>query len=264
MLFWATIGLGLFYLAYRYNILFVTDTDVNTRGLLYPRALQQLFAGVYLAEICMIGLFAVSVAIGPLVLMIIFLVFTVLFHITINSILDPLLHNLPRTLEVEEKSIRADVEAAVVGEPAQEAAVDGEQSNNGTTTLGKHTKTLEKAAPGGPSVEKPGNVVTRFLKPWEFADYATLRKLVPHGHMDLDHLYPEEAELDAYFPPSVTSPTPLLWVPEDATGVSKQEVAHSSKVIPITDEGCSLDDKNKLVWDSEGARPPIWNEKLYY
>lgn len=264
MLFWATIGLGLFYLAYRYNIFFVTDTDVDTRGLLYPRALQQLFAGVYLAEICMIGLFAVSVAIGPLVLMIVFFIFTILFHITINSILNPLLYNLPRTLEVEEESIGADVEAATIADPAPEAAVDGEESKNGTTKLTKHAKTLKKAGPGGPGIEKQGNIVTRFLKPWKFADYATLRKLVPRGHIDLDHLYPEEAELNAYYPPSVTSPTPLLWIPEDAAGVSKQEIAHTSKVIPITDEGCLLDEKNKLVWDTEGSRPPIWTEKLYY
>ena len=41
--------MGLFYLAYRYNILFVSETSVDTQGLIYPRALKQLFTGVYLA-----------------------------------------------------------------------------------------------------------------------------------------------------------------------------------------------------------------------
>lgn len=60
------------------------------------------------------------------------------------------------------------------------------------------------------------------------------------------------------------SETPILWIPEDIAGVSKQEVAETSRVIPITDEGSRLDEKNKLVWDTEGARPPIWSEKVYY
>ena len=251
MLVFSTIGLGLFYLAYRYNILFVTDTQIDTRGLIYPRALKHLFAGVYLAEACMIGMFAVSLAVGPMILMIVFLIFSILFNMTINSILDPLLYNLPRTLEAEEESLVPDTEVM-----ADVNTNEAEESNNGKSA------TLKKRAP--PAGGKKPNFITKFLKPWQFADYATLRKLVPHGHIDLDHLYPEEAEVNAYYPPSVSSLTPLLWIPEDAAGISKQEIAHSGKIINMTDEGCTLDEKNKLVWDTEGARPPIWDEKLHY
>ncbi|ETS82771.1 hypothetical protein PFICI_04647 [Pestalotiopsis fici W106-1] len=239
----ATISLGLFYLAWRYNVLFVTDTRIDTRGLIYPRALKQLFVGVYIAEICMIGLFAASVVIGPMVIMIIFLIFTVLFHITINSALNPLLYNLPRTLEVEEKSFRMEL-----------GAVNSDLKNgNGTT---------EKGTPV--AAEKKPSIVNKFLKPWVHQDFATMRKLVPEDRVDYDNLYTDEVELDAYYPPSVVSPTPLLWIPEDPAGISKQEVRDTSRVIPITDEGCTLNDKNKLEWDSEGARPPLWEEKVYY
>ena len=31
MLFWSTLGMAFFYLAYRYNILFITDTNIDTR-----------------------------------------------------------------------------------------------------------------------------------------------------------------------------------------------------------------------------------------
>lgn len=42
-------------------------------------------------------------------------------------------------------------------------------------------------------------------------------------------------------------------------------MSHTSKVISITDEGCTLDaETNKLVWDAEGARPPLWQEKIMY
>ncbi|KAM0273964.1 hypothetical protein ACHAQH_008084 [Verticillium albo-atrum] len=256
MLFWSTIGMGCFYMAYRYNILFVTDTNIDTRGLIYPRALKQLTCGVYLAEICMIGMFSVKKAPGPVVIGVVLLITTILGHITFASALNPLLYNLPRTLQVEEELLlNGDVEAAAVGTNGEGA--DGTPSK---------TAIFKKVIPGGGDniMEKRGNIITRWLKPWVFTDYHTLRALVPHDLVDVDQLYTEQVERDAYFPPSVTSATPLLWIPEDKAGVSRDEIIQTSKVIAITDEGCTLDEKNKLQWDAEGARPPIWDEKVYY
>lgn len=240
----ATIGMGLFYVAFRYNVLFVTDAQIDTKGLIYPRALQQLLTGVYIAEICMIGLFAIATTPGPLILMVVFLIFTALFHIALNSALNPLLYNLPKSLEAEEESIRAAIEEHSTGTPEL-------KEKNGEVT--------EVVMP----VKKP-NFLTKFLSPHIYSDYAELRKLVPHDLLDADNLYEEKVAGDAYYPPSVISEIPLLWIPRDAAGISKQEVEHTSKVIPITDEGASFDENNKLIWDPEGARPPLWEPKIYY
>ncbi|CAH0028224.1 unnamed protein product [Clonostachys rhizophaga] len=256
MLFWATIGLGLFYLAYRYNVLFVTDTAVDTRGLFYPRALKQLFAGIYLAEICMVGMFAVSKAAGPAALMAVFLVFTILFQFTMLRALDPLLYNLPRSLQVEEELI-------------QERLSDAERQDKVVSESNGHGQTKASGSGSSPRVEevapkKKGNFIQKWLKPWIYSDYETLRKMVPQDDSLGAHEYSDEISATAYLPPSVTKTAPVLWIPEDPAGVSKQEIALTSKVIAISDEGCTLNDKNKLEWDVEGARPPIWNEKIYY
>jgi hypothetical protein len=240
----ASIGLYLFYLAYRYNILFVTDSPIDTKGLIYPRALQHLLTGVYLSEICMIGLFGIAQAPGPLILMVVFLVFTILFHISMNSALDPLLFNLPKNLVAEEESLMATMEEGAGGAPPN-----------------------EKVASNGAATEVPPkkpNLITKFFAPHIYSDYATLRRLVPHDLLDVNSLYTPEVEQQAYDPPSAVSKPPLLWIPRDIAGVSTQEVAHTSKVIPITDEGATLDEKNKLIWDPEGTRPPIWEDKTYY
>ena len=42
------------------------------------------------------------------------------------------------------------------------------------------------------------------------------------------------------------------------------KIAATSKVIPITDEGATIDEKNNIIWDTEGARPPVWEEKVVY
>ncbi|RDL30692.1 uncharacterized protein BP5553_10037 [Venustampulla echinocandica] len=246
----ATIGMSLFYIAFRYNILFVTDCQIDTKGLIYPRALQQLLTGVYIAEICLIGLFGISGAIGPLVLMVIFLVFTVLYHFSLNSALDPLLYNLPKSLDAEEEWLREGLEAGI----SQDGAIN--EKDGGAVTDGV-------VSPSAAAVKKP-NFISKFFKPHIYADYATLRRLAPNGPIDPDNLYEETVAENAYLPPSVASEVPLLWIPRDEMGVSAQEIAHTSKVIPITDDGCTLDEKNKLIWDEEGARPPLWSPKVDY
>lgn len=254
MLGWATVALGLFYIAWRYNIFFVTDTQIDTRGMIYPRAMKQLFTGLYLGEVCMIGLFGASVAPGPLVLMVILLIFTVLFHISLNSALDPLINNLPMTLMAEEES-------RLLG-PQPAVANNGHDNGHDHAEKGVHKDETYAEAEMASHMPKRGNVFTKFLKPWIYADYDTLRALVPRTAI-LEQ-YTDEVSANAYYPPTVTSGTPLLWIPSDAAGVSKQEIAHTSRVIPITDEGCELNEKGKLVWDTEASRPPVWEEKIYY
>lgn len=93
------------YLVYRYNLLYIYNTEIDTRGLVYPRALMQLLVGVYLAEICMIGLFALRSAFVPMVIMIAFLVLSVLLHLSISDAITPLLYNLPQTLPLENEEL---------------------------------------------------------------------------------------------------------------------------------------------------------------
>lgn len=241
--------MGLFYLAYRYNILYVTDANIDTKGLIYPRALQHLMVGVYLAEICMIGLFAIATSIGPLILMIAFLVFTVLYHFSLNAAMDPLLSTLPRTLIAEEEFLQAESDLT---------AKTTTQEKNGYGASSQKDAIL-------PANEKKPNILTKFFKPHIYADFYHLRKLVPTNLLDPERLYTAEVARNAYNPPSVGSSTPLLWIPRDEAGVSKQEMRITGRIIPITDEGATIEGKKgQLVWDREGARPPVWEEKIYY
>ncbi|KAL8830845.1 MAG: hypothetical protein Q9170_005553 [Blastenia crenularia] len=255
----ATIGLYLVYLAYRYNLLFVFNSNIDTKGLIYPRALQQTTTGVYLAIICLIGLFGIKGAAGPIILMVIFLIFAILFHLSLNSALDPLLKFLPKSLEAEEESLLASEDGASVPNSSNSM-----EKGNGLATTGVHSihSNPAKTQPLGPAPHKKPNFITKFLRPDLYTDYQTLRRLVPRGFAEI--AYDPVVERDAYYHPSISSQTPLLWIPRDEAGVSRQECRHSGKVIPMTDEGAWFDEKGKLVWDQETARPPIWQEKIYY
>lgn len=109
------ITFGLFWFVYRYNTLYVTKFRFDTGGLLFPRAIYQLFTGVYIMEISLIGLFFlvrdedgnVSCK-GQGICMIVVLILTAGYHILLNEAFSPLIRYLPITLE--EDAIRRDKE----------------------------------------------------------------------------------------------------------------------------------------------------------
>ncbi|KAF2857104.1 DUF221-domain-containing protein [Piedraia hortae CBS 480.64] len=237
----ACIGLFLFYIYFRYSIMYVSNTDIDCKGRPYPRALQHLFVGLYLAEVCLIGLFAIASgsgpgAVGPLVLMIIFLIFTVLYHISLNRALRPLLEYLPKSINAEERRM-----------------FNLEQQNSDKAMMNKESGLATTG-------KKPG-LIQKFFKPHVHDDYAHLRQLVPQE----DPLqYSQEDEELAYCDPAISSKTPLLWIPRDPVGMSQHEIRSTQQVIPITDEGAYLSDKNKLVWDAQDDKPPVYEYKPYY
>jgi len=204
--------------------------------------LQQLFVGLYIAEICLVGLFATRLdnkgALGPFILMILLLIFTALYNVALNSALSPLIKYLPKTLDAEEhQSLLADHDDV-------DTKLDTKQELNngdGTSRPTSATKPIDSPAPH----PKP-NFITKFLKPHIYNDYATMRRLVPN-------IVPEDDEIDeglvrdAYLPPSVWSETPYLVIPRDEMGISAQEVRHTNHIIPMTDDGGTLNEKNKII-----------------
>ncbi|KAI6247354.1 hypothetical protein HI914_03961 [Erysiphe necator] len=239
----ATIGMSLFYLAYRYNILFVTDFNVDTKGLIYPRALQHLLTGIYLAEACLIGLFSISAAIGPIVLMSLFLIFTILYHKSLNAAIDPLIHNLPKTLLTKEEANLAQSYAAEAGT---------------VPPTGESKPKVE------PSVENKPSLLSKFLNPHIHSNYEHFRQIFPQCDLDPRYLYDQVVADEAYLPLSVKSQPILLWIPKDTIGISDEEVAIIDKITPITNDGATISDDNKIEWNPEGSRPPIWRPKVLY
>jgi hypothetical protein len=256
----SALGLFLFYFAYRYNILYVYTTGPDTKGLLYPRALQQLFVGLYLAEVCLVGLIAASLGkdfkrtLPSLILAILLLVITGLFHVSLNSAISPLLTYLPKSLEAEERKLAAGV-TDVEGEDVK-AIHDiehGADTKSGADLA--HTDSVIDA----PKHKKP-NMITKFLKPNMYCDYATMRRLMPTEVNPNDEI-DEVLHRDAYLNPTVWDEVPRLIIPRDPVGISGQEVVESGKVVAITDAGATLDEKNKMVLDEDKMHELYFNEK---
>ncbi|KAG5982558.1 hypothetical protein E4U55_001745 [Claviceps digitariae] len=101
VLIFAAGGIFVTQMVWKYNLMYVLDSDMDSKGLFYPRALIHLTIGLYLAEICLIGLLALKSAYAPLALMVLFFIFTGLVHFSLSDAIAPLLLNLPQTLPLE-------------------------------------------------------------------------------------------------------------------------------------------------------------------
>lgn len=101
------ITFSLFWITYRYNTLYVTAFRFDTGGLLFPKAINQLFTGLYVMELCLIGLFFLVrnpdgkgvPCQGQGIIMIIVFAFTILYQYLLNQAFSPLFRYLPITLE---------------------------------------------------------------------------------------------------------------------------------------------------------------------
>ena len=84
------------YIANLYNLVYVSGMPKNDLlGKNYPFAIFQLFVGLYLAEVCLLGLFSMAKAWGPLVLECVFLAATAAFNIYLKYKFLPVLDILP-------------------------------------------------------------------------------------------------------------------------------------------------------------------------
>lgn len=102
---------ALFWIVYRYNTLYVTKFRFDTGGLLFPTAINQLFVGLYVMELCLVGLFFLVSGVdengnavgspckGQAIVMIVVWALTFLYQILLNRAFAPLFRYLPITLE---------------------------------------------------------------------------------------------------------------------------------------------------------------------
>ena len=106
MMIFVSIVFMLLWIAYRHNYYYVQRNKVDTFGALFDSALSQLFAGIYVMEITLIGLFFIvrdtdgDVATTPqAIIMIVALCLTAGYHYVLDLILRPLQDVIPVTME---------------------------------------------------------------------------------------------------------------------------------------------------------------------
>lgn len=217
----------------RYNSFYVLTNNIDTHGLAYAKALQQLMTGVYLGEVCLLGLFAINTAPGPIVLMAVFLGGTAIYHAIMRHALRLLTQYLPDRLKgphmdsLFSTSDHKSYDASKAGLPPSEA---------------------ETVAPKKMAAKK-ADLFSRIFDP---------------GPM-----YEEEDAETVYLDPAVTRQIPRLWIVKDEMGISARECQECREIVPISDAYATFNEKGKVVWDPmdmEGSLQDmlIWEKRVDY
>ena len=261
MLIFVSLTFSLFWVAYRHNYYYVQRNKVDTHGLLFNNALSQLFAGLYVLEIALIGLFFLvrdthdAVACKSQgVIMIVALILTAIFHFVMERHLQPLYEFLPVTLE--DSAVDAERRAFLTHSGNEESEKEG-SDGDGT----KDSKEIVREKHDRPFANRPKsmsvtadqarNALARLRKETavrvaniqahlpEPIDKSRRREVADQlgaaiaGYPDeLTDLTPQEreAQLKAAFQDPVTrEPPPVIWIPQDPAGISDDAILQSKK-----------------------------------
>ncbi|RFU30395.1 hypothetical protein B7463_g5930, partial [Scytalidium lignicola] len=258
----ATIGLFLIYLAYRYNIFFTLENELDTQGAAYALAMEQLMTGIYLAELCLIGLFAINTSPGPIVLMAIFLGFTALFHSAMDHALKPMKRYIPVDME-------DNTQWNLFHHQIQDSSPSTSSSSNIRSTIARN-HLLNTA------LDKKAALLSYLFNPSRFKTHETAQQLMrgdssssstspSSSNLPPPPSYEEAVEQDAYVNPAASAEKPTLWIPRDQMGLSKREIQESREVCEMSDEYAWLDRKGRVEWDKNDlTKVPVYEEKVRY
>jgi hypothetical protein len=234
----AAIGLALFYYSYRYMLLYTVQPKVDTKGHCYTLALQQILTGIYIAELCLFGLFSLRHATGPSIMIAVLFIVTLVFNYTTNRYFSPLEQYLPVDLALES----GDDEQA----PLLSAAEEGEAD-----ALRNTRSNIERLSSRARVPSKVVTPVAQFLQPHIFASHTAMKAWLRDGDFDADDApeYSDEDVKKAYLNPVYTSKTPVVWLAKDSMGASKNEARENDSAgINCSDQGAWIDEKGDLEW----------------
>lgn len=226
----SSITFGLLWVVFRYNLLYVTVSRPNTRGLLYPTALNQLFTGVYVMELCMIGLFFLvrddrnrATCVGQAAIMIIATAMTLGFHFLLNDAVAPLLRFLPQSETREEEK---------------------EQQYHGTRTANHLQILVRKCFERLASTRNSGPVDGIFSDMY-------------HEMQDSSASGPDALAPLAFQCRSLSIQRPVVWIPDDRLGISGDEISRINQLysnVRISNEHAGLDGKGRVTLTQDASR----------
>lgn len=228
----AILTFALLWAAQRYMIFYVYQSDYDTGGVLYPRALNQTFTGVYVMELCLAGLFfIVKDGDGRLactaqgVIMILLFIATVLYQIWLNRAFAPLFHHLPiEGSDCLNETLRRG--SSTQEHRVAECNVNDEACSRSDKVTSR--KYLEVAADSA-----------------EYSELPTRLEDVPEGMRDM-------LVRTAFEHRALRARRPTLWIPKDHLGVSDWEVrqtARGTRHVSVCNRGASLDEKGVVSLD---------------
>lgn len=295
ILLFAALGFFLLYFSYLYILLYIQKEAPDMRGACYPRALFQTIVGVYIGQICLLGLFAVGTGWGPIVLQVIALVVTVFVHLNLNKSFDHLMKYVPvDTMKPMDgksdtpsfKNIYRDTKKEddikelphfpiKKFEPRNSSRLNSEKMSSmlseQTVEYNSNVRYNEASentiawvpllADGTKQILPHAPIYKRFFLPHIYCSFQAVKSRLPeiYGLASPNELTSEDDIAGAYDYPYVHSQCPRVWLAKDPYGFSTQKVRELNTIVEISDANAVINEKALIGWyigPPTGQEPP--------
>ncbi len=213
----------LFWVMFRYNLLYVTVFRSNTRGLLYSTILNQLFTSVYVLKLCMIGLFFLvrdnhnrAICVDQAVIMIIATTMTLVFQLILNDVVASLLRFMPQT-EMRKKK---------------------KESKYRETRTSNHLRSLLRKCFNWLDRTRESSSINEIF----FNMHSEMKNFTSNERDDLASL--------TFQHESLRIQRPVIWIPDDRFEISDDEISRIKQRydnVRITNEHADLDEKRRVI-----------------
>ncbi|KAH8987893.1 DUF221-domain-containing protein [Lactarius akahatsu] len=240
----------LFYMLYKYLFTWVNDQPPSseTGGLFFPKAIQHVFVGLYVQQVCLCALFFLAQgsdhkpsAIPEGALMVVLIIFTAFFQNTILNSYGPLIKYLPLTLADRSYGSDAGVEqgaptTAGAPQPVPSGSDVKVTDYGNVSASGSHQQPNEVAQPGGADDDVVERAETSSFTHESRASSSSpsARPMEAEGPTDFSH-------------PAAVEEQRMIWLPKDPLGLIHEiEQDLASQEILYSTEGAEMDSKGHV------------------
>lgn len=279
------LAMAIFFLLYQlWKYLFLYQLNqpsyTDTGGLFFPKAITQIFVGLYVEQICLMALFFLQQdskkhpsCIPEGILMIVLVVITAGFHMILNDSYGPLLKSLPLSLvdyanqddvnnSSEELGAGAPVdEEKKVGGGAASTGVDVASSGNVPTSTRRNGKRQGSLPPLSGQIpfsdakfEEPEISPTDAVPKPSDVSSSDNGQSQPGGKGEPEERY---GGLRDFTHPAL-QPARIVWIPLDTLGVGEEEARDiRSRGIDVATRGAYMNEKGTVDVDTypPGEKP---------
>jgi len=268
----AVVTFVLYYLLYKYQFIYVLDQrpETETAGLFFPRAINHVFAGLYLEEVMLCALFFVSQSIGPDgsttqsaipqgALMVVLIIATAGFHYFLLDSFGKLNNSFPLTLITDgfAPEITDEFKHGHHGEASEKTAhVDsGSPSTAGgeqpayAVSLDAEKAQLPYNHHLDPANNNSGNNNIP-LQP--IGSSATKSTGVTAQQPVCGNAKDEQEEEETFMHPSLLEEQKPIWLPDDKFGIGRAGVAAArQRGVEATVERTTVNEKGVVTTDAD-------------
>lgn len=243
------------FIAYSHNLTYCFVEAPDNRGLHYPKALFQTFTGLYLGQVCLLGLFVVGKGWGCVALQAIGLVFTIFCHrnlliafgrlttvlpIDCMKPLDGVSHTVSFKGEADFKSKILDKQKGSGHHILEEDKEDQARVEEEAGQLENGHNLVPLLADRDFKTTESKNWFVRFVRPDVFLNFRHSKRMIPATYNMEEDVADDK---HAYDQPAISAQMPKLWIPSDPYGWSRREIEDNEKIIEVTDENSGFSEK---------------------